>query len=281
MRTILVPTDFSNLSKVGLSYAIGLAKKIEARVIVITIVTEVTADRQELSTVKKFQDNMLATAQSDGDKLLEEFRSDAGNLDISFQPVAGFPVVDVIERFAVENNVNLIVMGSKGASGLKKIVMGSNATAVIDNSSVPVLVIPGEVTPNAISKLVYATDARDFRKELKIVASFAELLGASMEVVHVVPEDEQEQKDPLGVTAQKLKVIASYPKIHLHVLYDKDVSRGLETFITSQKEDFILTTFTHRLTFNEKLFGKSVTQKLAFHNSVPLLVVNKSNHKGF
>jgi hypothetical protein len=63
-------------------------------------------------------------------------------------------------------------------------------------------------------------------------------------------------------------------------MYDKDVARGLESFINNQKEDFVLTTFTHRLSFNEKLFGKSVTQKLAYHNTVPLLVVNKSNQKG-
>jgi nucleotide-binding universal stress UspA family protein len=279
MRTILVPTDFSQLSKLGLSYAIGLAKKIDAKVVVITVVTEVTAQAQEMTNAKKFQANMLATAQSDGDKFLKEFKPETGNVDISFQPVAGFPVVDVIERFAVKNNVTLIVMSSKGATGLKKIVMGSNATAVIDNSSIPVLVVPGEASPKAIAKIVYATDAKDFRKEAKIVASFAEMLTASMEVVHVVPEAEESQKDPLGVTAQKLKVIAAYPNIHLHVIYDKDISNGLETFITSQKEEFILITFTHRLTFNEKLFGKSVTQKLAFHNSVPLLVVNKSNYK--
>ncbi len=279
MRTILVPTDFSALSKVGLTYAIGLAKKIDAKVTVINIVTEVSAEAGEITNVKKFQANMLATAQSDGDKFLKDFKSAAGKVDLSFQAVAGFPVVDVIEKFAVKNKVNLIVMSSKGASGLKRVVMGSNATAVIDNSSVPVLVVPAEASPKSIGKLVYATDAKEFRKELKIVVGFAEPLGASIEVVHVVPEDEGKQKDPLGVTAQKLKVMAAFPNIHLHVMYDKDVSRGLETFITSQKDDFILITFTHRLTFNEKLFGKSVTQKLAYHNSVPLMVVNKSNVK--
>ena len=280
MRTLLVPTDFSALSKVGLKYAIALAKRIEARVLVVTVVTEVTAKVQEVTNVKKYQANMLATAQSDGDKLLKEIKAEIGKVDVSFQALAGYPVVEVIETFAVKNKVNLIVMSSKGASGLKKIVMGSNATAVIDNSSVPVLVVPGEASPKAIGKLVYATDAKEFRKELKIVAAFAEPLGASIEVVHVVPEGEKKQKDPLGVTAQKLKVMAAFPNIKLHVLYDKDVSKGLENFITGRKDAFVLITFTHRLTFNEKLFGKSVTQKLAYHNSVPMLVVNKSNYKG-
>jgi nucleotide-binding universal stress UspA family protein len=280
MRTLLVPTDFSKLSKVGLSYAIALAKKSDSRIIVVSVVTEVTGDTQELSNVRKYQENMLATARSDGEKLLKEFKSEAGKVDISFQAIAGFPVVTVIEKFAVENNVNMVVMSSKGATGLKKIVMGSNATAVIDNSSVPVLVIPDEASIDSLDKLVYASDATDFQNEAKIVAAFATMLGSSMEVVHVVPDAERALKDPSGVTSQKLKEIAAYPNIHLHVLYDDDIPRGLETFISSQQDDFVLITFTHRLTFNEKLFGKSVTAKLAYHNRVPLLVVNKSNYKG-
>jgi nucleotide-binding universal stress UspA family protein len=279
MRTLLVPTDFSSLSKAGLSYAIALAKKIDARITVLTVITEVTADRQEVVNLKKYQDNMIATARSDGKLLLDEFKAEAGKVDISFEAIAGYPVVDVVEKFAVEKKVSLIVMSSKGATGLKKIVMGSNAAAVIDNSSIPVMVVPGEASTKALRKVVYASDAQDFEKEVKIAASFAELFGASMEVAHVVPE-EGARKDPSEITAQKLKTIASYPKIHLHVLYDKDVSRGLLTFIKNQREDFTLITFTHRLSFNEKLFGKSVTQQLAYHNSVPLVVVNKSNYKG-
>jgi nucleotide-binding universal stress UspA family protein len=278
MRTLLVPTDFSKLSKVGLSYAIAVAKRIEARIIVMSVLTEVAPTRpQEQSNVKKYQDNMLATARSDGDKLLKEVKEEAGAIDISFHVIAGFPVVDVIEKFATENKVSLIVMSSKGATGLKKIVMGSNAAAVINNSSVPVLVIPGEASAKAIDKLVYASDAKDFLGEVKIVGSFAEMLGASMEVVHIVPDAERALSDPSGVTAQKLRDIAAYPKIHLHVIYDDDISRGLESFINSQRHAFILITFTHRLTFYEKLFGRSVTQTLAYHNSVPMLVVNKSN----
>src|SRR5689334_24329701 len=177
MKTILVPTDFSKLSRVGLSYAIALAKRTQSRIMVITVVTEISpVQPQQQSKLKKFQENMLTTAKSDGEKLLKEFKSDAGKIDVSFQAVAGFPVVDVVEKFAVDNKVELIVMSSKGATGLKKIVMGSNASAVIDNSSVPVLVVPAEASINALDRLVYATDALDFEKEVKIVASFADQL---------------------------------------------------------------------------------------------------------
>jgi nucleotide-binding universal stress UspA family protein len=277
MRTLLVPTDFSKLSRNGITYAIELARRIDARVIVLSIVTEVTADRNAQPNIKKYQESMVATAKSDGEKLLKDFKTQAGKVALSFEAAAGFPVANIIEQFAVKNKVNMIVMSSKGATGLKKIMMGSNATAIIDKSSIPVLVVPADASTKAVNKLVYATDTKDFQKEVKIVASFAEMLGAAMEVVHVVPEERNKKSE---LSDKKVKELAAYPKIHLHVMYDKDVARGLESFINNQKEDFVLTTFTHRLSFNEKLFGKSVTQKLAYHNTVPLLVVNKSNQKG-
>jgi nucleotide-binding universal stress UspA family protein len=277
MRTILVPTDFSQNSKVALTYAIGVAKKIDATRIIVMHVIAGPISAGALADVKKNQDEQVKAAQSDGEKLLKEFKGEIGKIDVSFQSVPGFPAVGVIEQFAVKNKVNLIVMGSKGATGLKKIVMGSNATAVIDQSSIPVLVVPGEAKLSALARIVYATDAQEIQKEIKMVADFAGMLGAAMEVVHVVKNPGSEG----DVTEQKLKEGAAYSKIRLHIVYDEDVSRGLQTFITAQETDFVLTTFTHRLTFNQKLFGKSVTQQLAFHNTVPLLVVNKSNHKAF
>jgi nucleotide-binding universal stress UspA family protein len=190
MRTLLVPIDFSKLSKNGVAYAIELAKRIDARIMVLSVITEVTADRNVQPDVRKYQNNMIATARSDGDKLLKEFKTKAGKVHISFEAVAGYPVSKIVEEYAVKNKVNMIVMSSKGATGLKKIVMGSTATAVIDKSSVPVMVVPGDASPKAIGKLVYATDTKDFQKEVKIVASFAEMLGATMGLCMWFPRKE-------------------------------------------------------------------------------------------
>ena len=80
----------------------------------------------------------------------------------------------------------------------------------------------------------------------------------------------------LVASREKLIEMAKYPKLHLHVVRDKSVVDGVDDFVTSQKAD-LLTMFTHRLDFKEKLLGKSVTRKIALHNTVPLLTFNKTN----
>ena len=280
MKIILVPTDFSKPSKVAVSYAIGLAKKVDAKIVLLSVVTS-SPSSMKTENWKKLEASMAETALQDADRLLGEFKTEKGKVSISYHQVLGFPVVDKIEQFATKYKVDLIVMGSKGAGGLKKILIGSNAVAVIDNSSVPVIVIPADATFKPIKKMVYATDAQNFEKELKAVAGFAQVLEASLEVVHVMPEkplkNETNSKEAL-ISREKLIAMARYPKIHLHIVRDKSVVHGVDHFVETQKTD-LLAMFTHRLDFKEKMFGKSVTRAMALHNNVPLLTFNKTNFK--
>ncbi len=283
MKTILVPTDFSRLSKVGITYAVSLAKKIDASVILLSVINA-SASSNTLKNWKKLEEEMVNTAQQEADQLLSEIKSQGGKVHVSYQSILGFPIADVIDEFAVKNKVDLIVMGSKGAKGLKKALLGSNATAVIDASHVPLIVVPGEADFKQIKKLVYATDMQNLQKEIRVVARFASLFDAHIHVLHVV-QGESSKKNVEKVERGKFQISneaalvseTKYPKIHLHVVENKNIAEAVDTFVLDQKAD-LLVMFTHRLDFYEKLFGKSVTRQLAFHSKVPMLTFNKTNY---
>ncbi len=196
-----------------------------------------------------------------------------GKLEISYRYILGYPVEDMIETFVTENGVDLIVMGTKGATGLKKVLMGSDATAVIDNSSVPVISIPENAAFKQIKKIAYASDLYNLHEEIKTVAMFARLFDATVQVLHVLPEDSAKKIDK-NMQADLFK-ITNYQKISYHVLRNDNVADALNTYITDEQID-MLAMFTHKLDFYEKLFGKSVTRQLAFHADVPLITFNKT-----
>ena len=283
MKTILVPTDFSRLSKVGITYAISLAKKMDASVILLSVINA-GASSNTLMNWKKLEEEMVNTAQQEADKFLGEIKSQGETVDISYCSLLGFPIADMIDQFAVKNKVDLIVMGSKGAKGLKKALLGSNATAVIDTSHVPLIVVPGEADFKQIKKLVYATDMQNLQKEIRVVARFARLFDAHIHVLHVI-QGESSKKSGKQVERDKFQISneaalvseTKYPKIHLHLLENKNIADAVDTFVLDQKAD-LLVMFTHRLDFYEKLFGKSVTRQLAFHSKVPMLTFNKTNY---
>lgn len=276
MKKILVPTDFSKPSKVAVLYAAGLAKQLNAKVILLSVISLDTRDNA-LPKWKKMEEEMIKDAQQSGDQLINELGTKVSGVHISYYPATGFPISEVIERFAKDNGIDFIVMGTKGATGLKKILVGSNATDVINSSSVPVMIIPGETLFRPIKKIVYASNLMNLDEGLKVTIPFAKLFDASMKILHVVSDDSFVQSEK-ELIQQLLKSI-KYPKIDFHVSVNDSVEEAVDGFVTEQNAD-LLTMLTHKLDFYEKLFGKSITRQLAFHQSIPMLTFNKSTYQG-
>jgi nucleotide-binding universal stress UspA family protein len=274
---ILVPTDFSAPSRVAVLYAARAAKKLKAEVILLAVIG-VNSSAASSMKWNKLQEELVRTAEQDAAELIEEIRGQVmGKLQITYSYITGYPVEGMIESFAVKNGVDVIVMGTKGATGLKKVVMGSNAAAVINRSSKPVIVVPGETAFTQIKKIVYASDMANIDKEIKMLAVLAGAFGAAVRVLHVIPFGSEKKMDIKETTANLIKH-ANYPKISFHVSRNDDIPEEVDTFVADQKAD-MLAMFTHRLDFYEKLFGKGVTRQLAFHSRVPLLTFNKTTLK--
>jgi nucleotide-binding universal stress UspA family protein len=272
--TILVPTDFSKLSKVAVLYAARIAKKLKANVILLAVISMNTSAASSIKW-RKLEDEMIKMAEQDADELLEEVRSEVkGKLEIEYRYISGHPVEKMIEKFAVDNEVDLIVMGSKGATGLKKVVLGTNAAAVIDNSSRPVIVVPGETEFMEIKKIVYASDMTNISEEIETLVMFARIFDASIQILHVIPSHSK-RKVSIQKTLADLVKQTNYSRISLEVSSNDHIVDAVDLFVADKKAD-MLAMFTHKLDFYEKLFGKSVTRQLAFHVSVPLLTFNKT-----
>ena len=271
--TILVPTDFSKLSKVAVLYAVQIAKKLKADIILLSVINAASSSRA-LPKWKRLEEEMVIMAKDDAEQLISEIKKEIkGKIEISYRYILGFPVEDMIETFVTDNGVDMIVMGTKGATGLKKVVMGSNAAAVIDNSSVPVIAIPENAEFKTISKIAYASDLFNLHEEIKTVTLFARLFDATVQVLHILPADSAKKVDKTMET--DLIKISKYQKIAYHVLRNDSIVDALNTYIIDEQVD-MLAMFTHKLDFYEKLFGKSVTRQLTFHAQVPLITFNKT-----
>jgi nucleotide-binding universal stress UspA family protein len=274
MKTILVPTDFSRPSKVAVLYAARLAKKLNAEITLLAVINVNIATDVILDWKKREQDIVESTRQ-EAEQLIREIKEEIkGELKIEYRSIIGSPIEQMVEHIVVDDGLDLIVMGTKGATGLKKVLIGSNAAAVVDNSSVPVMIIPPSTEFRTIKKVVYATDMVSITEEIKPIAMFASIFNASIKVLHVLPCDSSEKIDSKALTADLIK-ITNYKKISFHVSRNNSIADEVDTFVTDQKAD-MLAMFTHKLDFYEKLFAKSVTRQLAFHATVPMLTLNRT-----
>lgn len=275
--TLLVPTDFSKASRKAVSYATDMAKKVNAQVILLNVVQANTSG-ETLLKWKRLEEEMVKIAKEDGENLLSEVRKKAGDkAKISFEYRLGYDFAKVVNRFVEENDVDLIIMGTHGATGLKKVLLGSNAASMINTSLVPVIAIPAEAAFKPIKKIVYATDMVNLDDEIKTITLFASLFKASVSVVHVTKATPDKKFDPEKFT-RNLITISKYKKLSFNFVKNENIKAGVDAFVAKQKPQ-LLAMFTHKLSAYEKFFEKGQTRKQAFHTTVPLLSFNKTTMK--
>ena len=140
MKKILAPTDCSEPSSDALFYATGIAKSFKADLIVLKVFSSPVEIIEEGILIRDYN------LEKKPEQILEikEFwnRFAASGIKPEFVSLIGDPVDEII-RYSKKNSINMIVMGTHGRTGLKKMVMGSVAQRVIGYTPCPVMVVPG------------------------------------------------------------------------------------------------------------------------------------------
>jgi len=272
---ILIPIDFSKSSNNAAIYAAQFAKKVNAEIILFHVVHFEHPPMLQVSGFIEHQieDIRISNASQDCVLLVKELESKVKDIKISFKVIPGFPIDDIIETYATTNKIDLIIMGTKGASGIEKILFGSNAVAVINRSTIPVITVPESSRFHPIHLIVYASDMQKIMSEIKKIIPFAKLFDAAIEILHIQTDD---PKKKIDVVAIKNNIIEKYKyqKISLHITPNSNIIEGINKFVVNAKAD-ILVMYTHEMGFFENLFKLHLSREEAFHCLVPLLTFKK------
>lgn len=264
MNTILALVDFSNASTNSLSFAAELSKRTAARLIVINILQK---DKDEEQTK-----NMLKTIESDlkksfGSELKCESSLAYGNL------------IPTLKKILAIQKPDLLVMGTKGASGLKKILIGSNTVNVIAKTKVPVLVIP-EVARfenflnEGKNRIVLATDldllendgAVDILKEIALL-----IIQPKVRVLSVRPKNTG--LPDLKRMKRDFLVSLFNPEIQSDrvTVFSSDIIGGINFYLDKHADTGLVAMIARD---SGHLFRKHYTREMASHTHLPLLVLH-------
>src|SRR5688572_24064143 len=270
MVNILVPTDFSDLSKIAIQYAIKVANKFEGSVTLLHVISGVVPVRGDMSSrIKKVEMELISQAKQDFDPVIKEAqRLNKTNNSIINKIEKGESFNKTLKAYVKKNKFDLIVMGTRGASGVTKYVLGSNTVSVLEDSSIPVLVVPGGAEFKTFKNVVYATDLKHFEREVRVMLPYLKIFDSTMHVFHVV--ERIKDADNLEVIVKKSLKKIDYRKSTVRIDKSKKVDEAIESFVQTLKADLVIM-FTHKRNFYEKLFNRSMTKQMAFQGNVPLL----------
>lgn len=140
-KTILFATDFSEGSDFAFQSALSLARKFDGKLIVLHIINE-PVDLRGFYVPHISFDKLEEEIEQGAEKLMEKFcrthMTDFNNFETFVLP--GIPYDEIIKK-SVESNVDLIVLGTHGRTGLDHVLFGSTAEKVVRKSPVPVMTI--------------------------------------------------------------------------------------------------------------------------------------------
>lgn len=140
INNILVPYDFTDFADLSLDKAMEIAKKFDSKLTLLTVIgSDIDTSGMSWSRAQEVHDEMEVKAKEDLNKIKKIHSAD--NVVISIDVVHNPSAVNGILLFAEQNNMDLIVMGSHGRSGFKKLVLGSVASEVVTKSNCPVLIV--------------------------------------------------------------------------------------------------------------------------------------------
>ncbi|MDX2003434.1 MAG: universal stress protein [Chitinophagales bacterium] len=276
MKHLLVPTNFLDYANNAAEYALKFALDYGARITLfhtyhIPVVDPLVPTEYLAEMATSAEKNALDKMQELKELLKAE---DVDNkVSIDYECTMGFAADEIIGA-AERLGADMILMGTRHVQTVQRILVGSVMGAVLTNSKVPVLVVPANVTGfYPIRNIAFASQYNDVDdiKFINKAMDFARSLGAKLSCVHIELKDEE-----VNETAKLVAIKDEYVHqeqmglISFENIQAEDIVDGLAQYIAYHNVDMTVMV-THKRSFLQKIFDRSLTKKMAFQTNVPLI----------
>ena len=259
MKNLLVPTDFSECANNAVAAALSLARLMDAKLHLLHLSGPGKAGTQPLESIPP-------TLQT----LLDQHPE----LDITLLAATG-TLYESIDTYAREHGIDLVVMGSHGASGKSEYFIGSNTQRVVRTVHRPVLIIKDRLEEINFSKVVFASNFNESEREPFML--FREFVKPFVPEIHLVMIHTASFFDPpylLSMEAMESFKAMCHPfPCKTHIFKDFSVDRGIRAF--TREIDARLIGISNRQRHPlKRLFVGSNVEALINHADVPVLSID-------
>ncbi len=274
MKNVLIPIDFSENSINALNYAEAFFKNKPINFyllgVYISSPSKLMSDDYNEDWLGKMDDTI-----SEDLKNLAEHYNNSSDLKHNYKAVTmADSLTRAMKSVINDKEIDLVISGTKGASGLKEIFIGSNTLKMINHiDNCPVLVVPNGYKFQGLHQIVFSTNyKRSFKSnELKPLIQIAVIHNALIEVVQLVSEDflsETQRKNKTDLQGFMEDFEFDFNKLD----WEGSETETIQNHIENCKSE-LLTLINHKYNFFNKLTEEDVIKKSSFHSKIPLLVL--------
>ncbi|MDR0261896.1 MAG: universal stress protein [Sphingobacterium sp.] len=177
-----------------------------------------------------------------------------------------------VNRTCAEEDIDLVIVGTAGKSGIKKLLLGSNTLKLIENCHTPLLVVPARAAFRVPKKMLIATNLKEIKLKLNhLLVNASEVLRKSdVYVVHVTKEDPANKVVEAEITIMQ-ELLAPYHPMYSYIL-NADIASGINQYINENHIDMMVT-FHRDKGLLSRIFNTSIAQKMAWKSQAAMMVI--------
>lgn len=279
MKQLLIPTDFSENAWNALNYGLELFKKTECTIYLLHVnpIPPYSGAGTSLRAAgENFTDMLLKESKKDLQELLARIHKLPANAKHIFVPIALYDYfVDSVRRESETKNIDLIIMGTKGASGLKKATVGSNTGDVITKIKCPLLAVPEDAAFSPPREIAFATDYHIGYdpKVLDTLINMAILHNSVIRVLHIAKE-RAELSDEQIKNKDFLDDYLVGVEHGFHSVTGTKLARTVQAF-TESRDIHMIAMVAKNLNFFQRILFRPEVEKISYHTKVPFLVLHE------
>jgi len=275
MKTIIVPTDFSPVATNAMNFAADMALGINASLLLLHVY-QVPVSMTDVPVVLVSAEELKKSSE----EKLEELKTSlshvtSGKVKIYTEAHMG-DIVDQLEDLCKQIQPFAVIMGTKGASGIERILFGSTTLTTIRHLTWPVIVVPpGKEYGNGIRKVGFACDFRQVVETtpVEFIKQMVKEFNAELHILNVDYENKQFKPE---TPEQSLLLHTLFEDVNpsYHFINHVDIEDGINEFAETNNLDLLITIpKKHKLL--ESLFKPSSTKQLVTQSHVPVMCVHE------
>lgn len=276
MKQVLIPTDFSKNAWNATAYALNFLKDEECTFHFLHTYTPAFYRMDYVMggpTFSAIPDASVERSLIGLEKVVERAKKEFSNPKHHYNTLSSFnTLTDEIKDVCKKRKIDLIVMGTQGATGATEIFLGTNTVYTLRKAVVPVLVIPEGYAYKSIKKILFPSDYwSDYKtEELQPLLDIAKELEAEITVFHVNEEYDMTdaQLKNQGFLEEKLTEVKHHFVLEKEQLMPNAVSHHIE-----EKQIGLLAMMNRKHSFFERLMVRQNVDVLGFHITIPFLVL--------
>lgn len=280
-QRIVLPTDFSENAWHAMKYAFTIFRDVPCDFFIVNafqVGTSGLSTKMGMANDTRLFQLMKEESERELKRVMERIAGRGTNNKHTFKTLSiADSLVNAIGKTVYNKGVDYVVMGTKGASGVREVFMGSNTYKIIKEIDFcPILAIPDEfeIEPTIESILLATGYEHSFETyELKPILKLAKHFGSNIKIVHVGPEEAMNEKQLESKKALEGRLKkADYQFVD--AAKNISVNATLKQLIEEDDSIQLIVMINHDHTFFERLTREPVIKKLAFNTKVPFLVIH-------